>query len=150
VSRRDDDAPLIAEAQSSEHAGSVVPATSASSIARPDAPRMSLATQSSLMPVSSSSEVVDGGPDGGSQAAPGGRAFAAGAGQDYNASITADVLISTAGAAALSVTDTSGVAPGHLVNGSFSLPQPLQARRAIPPRAPAARSRRSRATRSRC
>jgi hypothetical protein len=28
----------------------------------------------------------------------------------------------------LSVADTSGVAPGHLVNGTFSLPQPLQVR----------------------
>jgi len=34
--------------------GSVVPATSASSIARPETPRMSVATQSSLIPVSSS------------------------------------------------------------------------------------------------
>jgi hypothetical protein len=34
--------------------GSLVPATSASSIARPETPRMSVATQSSLMPVSSS------------------------------------------------------------------------------------------------
>ena len=40
-------------ASSASTAGSVVPATSASSIARPDTPRMSVATQSSLMPVSS-------------------------------------------------------------------------------------------------
>src|SRR3954453_9471714 len=40
-------------ANSASTSGSVVPATSASSIARPDAPRMSVATQSSLMPVSS-------------------------------------------------------------------------------------------------
>ena len=40
-------------ASSASTAGSVVPATSASSIARPEAPRMSVATQSSLIPVSS-------------------------------------------------------------------------------------------------
>ena len=40
--------------QLGEHVGSVVPATSASSIARPDLPRMSVATESSLMSVSSS------------------------------------------------------------------------------------------------
>jgi hypothetical protein len=36
-------------------------------------------------------------------------------------------VISTAGDAALSVSDASSVAPGHLVNGSFSLPEPLKA-----------------------
>ena len=37
-------------------------------------------------------------------------------------------MISTAGDALLSVADPSSVATGHLVNGTFSLPQPLQAR----------------------
>jgi hypothetical protein len=37
-------------------------------------------------------------------------------------------VISTAGDATLSVADPSGTATGHLVNGTFSLPQPLQAR----------------------
>ena len=40
--------------ESASTSGSVVPATSASSIARPETPRMSVATQSSLIPVSSS------------------------------------------------------------------------------------------------
>jgi hypothetical protein len=35
-------------------------------------------------------------------------------------------VISTAGDAALSVTDPSTANPGHLVNGAFALPQPLQ------------------------
>ena len=43
----------------------------------------------------------------------------------YTASTTANV-ISTAGDATLSVTDPSTTATGHLVNGTFSLPQPLQ------------------------
>ena len=37
-------------------------------------------------------------------------------------------MISTAGDALLSVADPSSTATGHLVNGTFSLPQPLQAR----------------------
>ena len=37
-------------------------------------------------------------------------------------------MLSTAGEAVLSVVDRSATAPGHLVNGTFSLPQPLQAR----------------------
>jgi hypothetical protein len=37
-------------------------------------------------------------------------------------------VISTAGDALLSVADPSSTATGHLVNGTFSLPQPLQAR----------------------
>ena len=37
-------------------------------------------------------------------------------------------MISTAGDALLSVADPSSHATGHLVNGAFSLPQPLQAR----------------------
>jgi hypothetical protein len=53
-------------------------------------------------------------------------AFIPGIAKDYTTSTTATV-ISTAGDAALSVTDPSSTAPGHLVNGAFSLPQPLQA-----------------------
>ncbi len=37
-------------------------------------------------------------------------------------------MISTAGDATLSVADPSANAPGHLVNGAFSLPQALQLR----------------------
>ena len=37
-------------------------------------------------------------------------------------------MTSTAGDALLSVSDPSSTATGHLVNGAFSLPQPLQAR----------------------
>jgi hypothetical protein len=51
-------------------------------------------------------------------------AFTPGVAQVYSASTTANV-ISTAGDAALSVADPSTVATGHLVNGSFALPQPL-------------------------
>ena len=40
--------------------------------------------------------------------------------KDYTASTTANV-ISTAGDATLSVSD-----PGHLINGTFSLPSPLE------------------------
>jgi Asp-tRNA(Asn)/Glu-tRNA(Gln) amidotransferase A subunit family amidase len=47
-------------------------------------------------------------------------AFTAGATKDYTASATATVL-STAGDAALSHSD-----PGHLTNGAFSLPSPLE------------------------
>jgi photosystem II stability/assembly factor-like uncharacterized protein len=57
--------------------------------------------------------------------------FMPGAGKDYDAFTTADVL-STAGDATLSVTDTSSAAAGHLVNGSFALPQPLQAHASSP------------------
>ena len=46
--------------------------------------------------------------------------------KDYTASTTANV-ISTAGDATLSVTDPSSNAPGHLVNGTFSLPPALKA-----------------------
>ncbi len=53
--------------------------------------------------------------------------FTPGVANDYFASTTANV-ISTAGDATLSVSDPSDVATGHLVNGTFSLPQPLQAR----------------------
>ena len=52
-------------------------------------------------------------------------AFTPGIDKDYTASMTANV-ISTAGDAALSVADPSAQAPGHLVNGTFSLPSALQ------------------------
>jgi beta-glucosidase len=52
--------------------------------------------------------------------------FTPGVAKDYTATQTANV-VSTAGEATLSVTDPSSTAPGHLVNGSFALPQPLQA-----------------------
>jgi X-Pro dipeptidyl-peptidase len=54
-------------------------------------------------------------------------AFAPGVTAPYTASTTANV-ISTAGDALLSVADPSSTATGHLVNGAFFLPQPLQAR----------------------
>ncbi len=53
-------------------------------------------------------------------------AFTPGVAKDYLASTTATVL-SSAGDATLSVADP-GPNPGHLVNGSFALPSPLQAR----------------------
>jgi hypothetical protein len=53
-------------------------------------------------------------------------AFTPGVAKDYMASTTATV-ISTAGDAALSVADPSSTNTGHLVNGSFFLPQKLQA-----------------------
>jgi hypothetical protein len=53
-------------------------------------------------------------------------AFTPGLAKDYDASMTANV-ISSAGDATLSVADPSSVATGHLVNGAFSLPQPLLA-----------------------
>ncbi|HEX6023716.1 MAG TPA: M20/M25/M40 family metallo-hydrolase [Solirubrobacter sp.] len=52
--------------------------------------------------------------------------FTPGVGQDYFASTTATVT-SSAGDATLTVADPSGTATGHLANGAFSLPQPLQA-----------------------
>jgi hypothetical protein len=54
-------------------------------------------------------------------------AFTPGLAKLYTAASTATV-ISTAGDAVLSVTDPSSTAPGHLVNGTFVLPSPLQAR----------------------
>ena len=54
-------------------------------------------------------------------------AFTPGVGQTYETSTTGSV-ISTAGDAVLSVADPSSQNTGHLVNGSFFLPQPLQAR----------------------
>jgi levanase len=52
-------------------------------------------------------------------------AFQPGVTREYTASTTAKV-ISTAGDAALTVTDPSSDRTGHLVNGSFFLPQPLK------------------------
>jgi len=56
-------------------------------------------------------------------------AFTPGVTRTYFASTTANVT-STAGDALLSVADpdTNAASVGHLVNGSFVLPQPLQAR----------------------
>jgi hypothetical protein len=53
--------------------------------------------------------------------------FTPGVARDYGTNIAANVL-STAGDAALSVTDPSTTAPGRLVNGAFALAQPVQAR----------------------
>ncbi len=53
--------------------------------------------------------------------------FIAGVAQDYLAETTATVT-STGGDAALSVVDSGGVSPGRLVNGAFSLTQPLEVR----------------------
>ncbi len=53
--------------------------------------------------------------------------FTPGITKPYLASTTATV-ISTAGDATLSVADPSAFGTGHLVNGTFVLPQPLQAR----------------------
>jgi hypothetical protein len=53
--------------------------------------------------------------------------FTPGVTKDYSAGMSASV-ISTAGVALLSVADPSSTATGHLVNGAFSLPSPLQAR----------------------
>ncbi len=54
-------------------------------------------------------------------------AFIPGVGRTYDASTTANV-ISSAGDATLSIADPSSNATGHLINGAFSLPQPLRAR----------------------
>ena len=54
-------------------------------------------------------------------------AFTPGVDKTYDASGTANVT-STAGDALLSVADPSSTATGHLVNGAFSLPEPLTAR----------------------
>ena len=53
-------------------------------------------------------------------------AFTPGIANTYTATATA-TTISTAGDASLSVADPGSTAPGHLVNGSFSLPQALRA-----------------------
>jgi len=52
--------------------------------------------------------------------------FLPGVASSYTATTSANV-ISTAGDAALSVSDPDTVAPGHLVNGAFALPSPLLA-----------------------
>jgi hypothetical protein len=52
--------------------------------------------------------------------------FVPGVANEYTASTTANV-VSTAGDAALTVSDPSTDHPGHLVNGAFFLPQPLLA-----------------------
>jgi len=93
-----------------------------------------------------STDAVDGGGTGGSGGASGTvpatlaltlgapasfGAFTPGLEQDYTASTTANV-ISTAGDATLSVTDPSTDAPGHLSNGTFSLPSALQASASSP------------------
>jgi hypothetical protein len=54
-------------------------------------------------------------------------AFTPGVANTYMASTTANV-ISTAGDALLTVSDPDPAHPGHLVNGSFFLPEPLNAR----------------------
>ncbi len=54
-------------------------------------------------------------------------AFVPGLDRSYDASMTATV-ISTAGDAELAVTDPSATATGRLVNGSYALSEPLQAR----------------------
>jgi hypothetical protein len=53
--------------------------------------------------------------------------FLPGVAKDYDATSSANV-ISSAGDAALTVADTSSLAPGHLVNGTFALPSAVQAR----------------------
>jgi beta-glucosidase len=58
-------------------------------------------------------------------------AFTPGVDKDYTASTTANV-ISTAGDATLSVSDPDPAHPGHLVNGSFVMPQALQANATSP------------------
>jgi hypothetical protein len=58
-------------------------------------------------------------------------AFAPGVTKDYTATTTATVL-STAGDAALSVSDPDTAHPGHLVNGMFALPSALQASASSP------------------
>jgi hypothetical protein len=87
-----------------------------------------------------STDATDGGGVGGSVPAtlaltlgtPGAFApFTPGVAKDYSASTTANV-ISTAGDATLSVVDPSSAAPGHLVNGAFSLPSALEAKATSP------------------
>ncbi len=63
-------------------------------------------------------------------------AFIPGVGKAYDATQTANV-VSTAGDATLSVADPSTTAPGHLLNGSFSLNQALQANASSPAAGPA-------------
>jgi hypothetical protein len=54
-------------------------------------------------------------------------AFNAGITHDYDSTVAATVN-SSAGDATLSISDPSATSPGHLVNGTFSLAQSLQAR----------------------
>ena len=54
-------------------------------------------------------------------------AFAPATARTYDATGSASV-VSTAGNATLSVTDATNTAPGHLINGTFALPQVLQVR----------------------
>jgi hypothetical protein len=54
-------------------------------------------------------------------------AFQPATARTYDTAVAASI-VSTAGDAKLSVSDPSTTAPGHLVNGAFSLPQALQAR----------------------
>jgi hypothetical protein len=61
--------------------------------------------------------------------------FLPGIAHDYTAVTTATVT-STAAGAALTVADPSTTSTGRLVNGAFSLPQPLQARAGTSPFAP--------------
>ena len=58
-------------------------------------------------------------------------AFTPGLAMNYFAETTATVL-STAGDATLAVADPSTTATGHLVNGSYALPQALQAKATSP------------------
>jgi hypothetical protein len=51
--------------------------------------------------------------------------FSPGVARDYMATTSATVT-STAGNATMSVADPSSTATGHLMNGSFVMPQPLQ------------------------
>jgi hypothetical protein len=53
--------------------------------------------------------------------------FAVGVARDYMASTTA-TTVSSAGNATLSVSDRGTTSPGHLVNGTIALTQPLQVR----------------------
>jgi M6 family metalloprotease-like protein len=62
--------------------------------------------------------------------------FLPGVGKEYTASAQATV-ISTAGDATLSIADPSTTAPGKLVNGTFSLNQPLKANASSPAAGPA-------------
>jgi 3',5'-cyclic AMP phosphodiesterase CpdA len=58
-------------------------------------------------------------------------AFTPGEAKDYETSVAAKVT-STAGDSTLSITDPGSVAPGRLVNGTFSLQQPVEARASSP------------------
>ena len=71
-------------------------------------------------------------------------AFTPGVAREYTASTTATVISTAGDADADRVADPSSNAPGPLVNGSFSLPQPLRVAGSALAR------RRSRRTRRRC